>query len=325
VQHLAVADYRRWKQGLVTGALRHAGIDVECRELLDAVGAGRRRATLHARAEGAGFNAARSHKVHPLDGCPILEPGLGHAPAVASTVHGAVGDSDVTFTMTHGGIDCAVKAQKHARAERLLPLAEHFGLARIALNGEVLLTRNAPELQLGRSRVVLPPGSFLQATARGEELLAEQVIEAVGPARHIADLFCGVGPFALRLAERAKIHAFDSDSAAIAAIREAVRKTQGIRPVTAEVRDLFREPLTAAEGNAFDAVVLDPPRAGAEAQMRNLAKSRVRTIASVSCDPATFARDAAILIAGGYRLERVTPLDQFAWSPHVEMVGVFRR
>ena len=167
--------------------------------------------------------------------------------------------------------------------------------------------------------------SFLQATAMAEAELSKLVLEGVGNAKSTADLFCGVGPFALRLAEQAKVFAVDSDRLAIAALQKAVRFTQGLKPVTAQYRDLFREPLVPVELKDYDAVVFDPPRAGAEAQARELAKSKVKIVVGVSCDPRTFARDAAILVAGGYRLEKVTPVDQFAWSMHVEMVGVFRR
>ena len=168
--------------------------------------------------------------------------------------------------------------------------------------------------------MALPPGSFLQATMLGEETLARLVIEGVGKARSVADLFCGVGPFAFRLGERAKVEAFDNDRAAIAALNAAAKATSGLKPVTAAVRDLFREPLVPNEMKGFDAVVFDPPRSGAEAQAKQLARSDVKTVMAVSCDVGTFARDAAILVAGGYALKRVTAVDQFKWSSHVEIV-----
>ena len=127
------------------------------------------------------------------------------------------------------------------------------------------------------------------------------------------------------MAKTARVTAFDSDRPAIAALQKAVRHTQGLRPVTAMVRDLFRDPLAPIELEPHDAIVFDPPRAGAEAQAREIARSTVKTVVAVSCEPRSFARDAAILLAGGYHLLEVTPVDQFAWSPHVELVGVFRR
>jgi len=165
----------------------------------------------------------------------------------------------------------------------------------------------------------------LQATEAAEAALAALVVEALKGAKSVADLFCGVGPFALRLAEAAKVFAADSDKAAIAALTKAHNNTRGLKAITAQRRDLFREPVVPFELTSFDGVVFDPPRAGAEAQARELARSKVKTVVAVSCEPKTFARDAAILIAGGYRLESVTPVDQFAWSTHVELVGVFRR
>jgi 23S rRNA (uracil1939-C5)-methyltransferase len=171
---------------------------------------------------------------------------------------------------------------------------------------------------------VLPPGAFLQATAEGEAVLARLVIEHVGDAANIADLFAGVGPFALRIAELARVHAVDSDAAAIVALRQAAA-TPSLRPVETQVRDLFRRPLLAAELGQFDAVVFDPPRQGAQAQARALAESKVPVVVAVSCNAATFARDARLLADGGYRLGAVTPVDQFRYSAHVEIVARFVR
>jgi 23S rRNA (uracil1939-C5)-methyltransferase len=171
----------------------------------------------------------------------------------------------------------------------------------------------------------LPPGSFLQATVAGEEALAALVIAHCKRAKHIADLFCGVGPFALRLAANSKITAFDSDAGAIAALQKAAASTSGLKPVKSETRDLFRRPLMAQELRDYDAVVFDPPRQGAQAQVQQLALSKIPVVVAVSCNAATFARDARILVDGGYRIESVTPVDQFRHTPHVELVARFRR
>jgi len=178
---------------------------------------------------------------------------------------------------------------------------------------------------VGRAEVALPAGGFLQATAEGETVLARLALAHVGGANSVLDLFCGIGPFALRLAERARVTAVDSDGAATAALSRAAARAPGLKPVAAQARDLFRRPLMANELESFDAVVFDPPRQGAEAQARALAASRVPVVAAVSCNPATFARDARILVDGGYRLAGVTPVDQFRYSPHVELVAQFRR
>jgi 23S rRNA (uracil1939-C5)-methyltransferase len=326
LQHLGPAAYDAAKRELVAGPLRAAHIAAPLAPLIAAHGAGRRRATLHARGKAVGYMAARSHAPVDIARCPILVPALAeHAPALSRAIAATIGDCDVALTASDTGLDVAVRTARRLKPEKLTLFAQRAGLARLSLNGELVLMTRPPALRMGKAVVELPIGSFLQATAAAEESLAALVLAAVGPARAVADLFCGVGPFTLRLAERARVSAIDADRAAIAALARALRHTQGLKAVTASARDLFREPLVPVELKGFDAVVFDPPRAGAEAQARALAKSAVPTVVAVSCEPKTFARDAALLIAGGYRLDDVTPLDQFAWSAHVELVGVFRK
>jgi 23S rRNA (uracil1939-C5)-methyltransferase len=207
----------------------------------------------------------------------------------------------------------------------LAGLAERHRLARLTRHGELVAQRAVPTIRIGRAQVELPPGSFLQATAAGEAALARLVEAYCMEAKAIADLFAGVGPFALRLAERARVVAIDSDKDAIAALARAAAATQGLKPIDAQARDLFRRPLAAVELKGFDTVVFDPPRQGAEAQARALAASTVPRVVAVSCNAATFARDARILADGGYRLARVTPVDQFLYSPHVEIVALLER
>jgi len=185
--------------------------------------------------------------------------------------------------------------------------------------------RAAPTVRMGRAEVVLPPGAFLQATVAGESALAQLVATQCEEATRVADLFAGVGPFALRLAEKSRVTAADNDAAAISALQRAAAGTPGLTPIEALARDLSRRPLTTAELKGFDVVVFDPPRPGAEAQARMLAAASVPIIVAVSCNPTTFARDARILVDGGYRLTRVTPVDQFLYSAHVELVAAFRR
>ena len=325
LQHLDRPSYEAFKIGLVETPLRFAGIEQPVTRFIDAAGNGRRRATLHARREGAGYMRLRSHQVHDIDMCPIAAPGLARAPDIARAVMQALGEADVSFTATLSGLDVAIRTEKkQARADRVAPLVGRFKLARLALNGEMVLQAQAPVVQMGKARVELPIGSFLQATEAAELALAEYVIEAVGKARTVADLFCGIGPFALRLAEQRPVAAFDSDKPAIAALDKARRFAKGLREVTAKARDLFRDPLTQFELN-YDAVVLDPPRAGAEAQVRELAKSKVKTVVMVACDARTFARDAAILVAGGYKVGGIVAVDQFTQSAHVEIAATFDR
>ncbi len=332
LQHWQEAPYRAWKLSLVSEMLAARGLAPTVAEIIDAHGAGRRRVSLHVRRHEkvvtAGFMEARSHTLLDIDRCPILEPALAHAFDIGRALGGKLGDCDVAVTATATGLDVSV------RAERKLLEREHgnlagfvsaLKLARLSVNSEVIATAVPPRLRLGRAEVALPPGSFLQATLAGEETLARLVIESLGKSKSVADLFCGIGPFAFRIAERARVAAFDNDRAAIAALDTAARATSGLKPVTAEVRDLFREPLVPNEMKHIDAAVFDPPRAGAEAQAKQLARSGVKTVVAVSCDAASFARDAEILVAGGYALTRVTAVDQFKWSSHVEVVALFTR
>jgi 23S rRNA (uracil1939-C5)-methyltransferase len=330
LQHMNRASYAEFKRSLVVTALAHAGVVAEVAALVDATGAGRRRATLHVRKAGAGYMRAKSHEVLDIDACPILVQTLSrHAPRIARALQPLAGDCDVSFTLSDSGIDLSVKSERKLKPVALAEFARAHKLARLTFNGDPVFMARPPAIRMGKALVEIPPASFLQATAAAEETLARLVQEAIsagnGKVKSVADLFSGVGPFALRLAEGARVFAADSDRAGIAALVKAVNHVQGLKPVEARVRDLFRDPLAPIELNPFDAVVFDPPRAGAEAQARELARSKVKTVVAVSCEPKTFARDAAILIDGGYRLESVVPVDQFAYSTHVEVVGVFRR
>lgn len=325
LQHMDRASYEAFKIGLVETPLHFAGIDTKVSRFMDTSGEGRRRATLHARKEGAGYMRLRSHQVHDLDACPILVPALARAPEIACAVMQALGEADVSFTATLSGLDVAIRTEKkQARPDRVAPLAARFRLARLALNGEMVLQAQPPIVAMGRAQVELPIGSFLQATEAAENTLADYVLDAVGKAKTVADLFCGIGPFALRLAEQRPVFAADSDRAGIAALDKARRFAKGLREVTARARDLFRDPLTRFE-LPYDAVVLDPPRAGAEAQVRELVASKVKTVVMVACDARTFARDAAILTAGGYAMSDLVAVDQFVQSTHVEIAATFRR
>ncbi len=332
LQHWQPEPYQAWKRNLVTSALARRGIETPIAALIDAHGSGRRRVSLHVRKEGgsitAGFMAARSHELIDIDQCPILAPSLQNATDIARTLGSKLGDCDVSITAADNGLDVAVKVERKIAEEQLPRLASLVGdlkLLRLTINGSLVATRGMPVIAMGKGLVQLPPGSFLQATLAGEETLARLVLEALGKSKSVADLFCGIGPFALRLAERAKVTAVDSDKPAIASLAQVVRLTPGIKPLKAEVRDLMREPVVASELKEFDGVVFDPPRAGAEAQARQLGKSTVKTIVAVSCDPASFARDAEILVNGGYRLKSLIPVDQFKWTSHVEIVGTFAR
>lgn len=335
IQHWQAEAYHAWKRNIVVETLAQARLDCDVAPLVDAHGNGRRRLTLHARMSGrevikVGFAAAGSHDIIPIDRCPILDPALGGAIdaawALTEPLIGIGKPLDIQITATDNGLDVDLRGSGPLPAPviaKLSRIAEQHRLARLTRHGELVLQRLPPTLRMGRSAVALPPGSFLQATAAGEETLATQVIERVGRAKTIADLFCGVGPFALRLAEKASLAAFDSDTGAISSLQKAAR-TQGLKPIKAEARDLFRRPLMPQELRDYDAVVFDPPRQGAEAQTRQLAASKVPLVVAVSCNVATFARDARTLVDGGYKIETVTPVDQFRHTPHVELVARFK-
>jgi 23S rRNA (uracil1939-C5)-methyltransferase len=326
VQTLAADSYARWKRDLVTSALRRAGLTNEVSDLADAHGAGRRRAIFHARlAQGrptTGFMQARTHKVVEIDSCPVLAPSMDEALPAARAIAQALATSgkplDILVTATASGLDVDLKGHGplgEAETQTLVRIALAHDLARLSTHGSIVISRRTPMLAMGNAMVAPPPGAFLHATEGGEEALAARVCAHVAGARHIADTF------ALRMAAFATVDAFDLEEAALSALARAAR-AKGLRPVSVEWRDLFRRPL---ELKRYDAIVFDPPRAGAESQALALGASPVPLVVAVSCNARTFARDAAILCAGGYEMTRVEPVDQFRHTPHVEIVAGFRR
>ncbi|MDB5656069.1 MAG: rRNA (uracil-5-)-methyltransferase RumA [Tardiphaga sp.] len=337
IQHWQPDPYQAWKRQIVIDTLAHARIECPVDPIIDAHGAGRRRITAHARRGGdneirVGFAAAASHAIIAIDECPILEPGLKGALDVARALALLLKPTDkpldIQVTAASNGLDVDVRGTGPLPTPliaKLSQLAEHYKLARLTRHGELVLMRTSPMITIGTAQVMLPPGSFLQATAAGEDVLAELVVKACKGSKVIVDLFCGVGPFALRLAAKSRVMAYDSDEGAILSLQQAAKDTSGLKPITAAVRDLFHRPLVAQELRDVDAVVFDPPRQGAQAQAEKLAASKVKTVVAVSCNVQSFVRDAKILIDGGYKIDSVTPVDQFRHTPHVELVARFRR
>ena len=341
VQHWSVARYRAWKRDLVVEALRQAGLDAPVAALIDAHGDGRRRAVFHARRGTheileVGFSATRTHRLVAIDRCPILAPALHGAIdaawAIADTLVPADKPLDIQVTATDAGLDIDVRGSgplTPSLIEALARVAEKHDLARLTRHGELIALARVPSVRMGKATVSLPPAAFLQATAEGEAVLARLVLDAcsgaTAGAANVADLFAGIGPFALRLAERVRILAVDDDEPALSALKRAAVSTAGLKPVEIERRDLFKRPLAAAELKRFAAVIFDPPRQGAETQARELAASGVPLIVAVSCNPATFARDVRELLRGGYRLTEVIPVDQFRYAAHVEVVARLER
>ncbi len=336
-QHMSASLYQAWKRGLVVEALEREGVAAKVGDLVDAHGAGRRRATFHARfphgqPDEVGFMRARSHDIIAIDNCPLFSPGMAGAipaaHALSGDLRGLMKPLDIGVTATLDGLDVDLRGSGplgRAETQKLARTADALDLARVSNNGEIVIERRPPRVAFGEARARLPPGGFLQATEAGEAWLAAFAERELADARKIADLFCGAGAFALRLAHQHEVFAADADPAAIAALARAAAMTPGLRKPRAETRDLFRRPLRADELAAFDAALIDPPRAGALEQARALAASALPLVVSISCNAATFARDARILIDGGFHIESVTPLDQFRFSAHVEIAAVFRR
>lgn len=340
MQHLELGAYHAWKEAQVGAALAARGIHLTPDPMVTTGAQTRRRATFAATRTKKGgvtigYYAAGTHNIIPLDECPLVVPEIVAALPMLATIAGAgisrAARAAVAVTSTDTGLDVAITGGKEMdgvmRAE-LGRLAEVADLARLSWNDEIVAERKMPYVTLSGLSIILPPGSFLQPTREGEAALVRLVLEGVGEATAVADLFAGCGTFTAALALKAGVLAVESEAAPLAALDRALRE-QGplmrLKPVTLEKRDLFRRPLLPVELEKFDAVVFDPPRAGADIQANELAQSKVKTVVAVSCNPATFARDARILMDGGYKLTRVTPVDQFLWSPHIEVVGVFRR
>jgi 23S rRNA (uracil1939-C5)-methyltransferase len=337
LQHWSLAEYHLWKRGLVVEALAQAGLIAPVEPLVDAHGQGRRRIVLHARSGPrglleVGFTAPRAHHIVAIDTCPVLASGLTDAIpaawAIAEALQPMRKPLDIHITAASEGMDIDIRGSGPLSADSAAGLArtvERHRLSRLTRHGELIAQAMQPTLAVGRAKVPLPPGAFLQATAEGEATLARLAVGHVGRAKNVADLFCGIGPFTLRLAETARVTAADNDGPALEALQRGAASARGLKPIMASARDLFRNPFTAAELKDYDAVVFDPPRQGAEAQARELARSKVPVIVGVSCDATTFARDARALVDGGYRLVTATPVDQFRYSFHVEIVAKFAR
>lgn len=336
LQHMASEPYAQWKREQVIAAFRSRGIEATVEPLLRPEGK-RRRAVFTARrtVEGIaiGFHEAASHELVNLSECPVVEPRIVSVlPGLKRLLDPLVsrrGEAKISVTATASGLDVDIGGvERTLSAPVRVALAREaaaLGLARISVESEPVYEALSPFLVFGTAEVAIPPGVFIQAVAEAERAMTGIIVAELGKAKKVADLFAGLGAFSFPIAHQAKVFAVDSDKIAIAALALGSRKATGLKPITTLVRDLFREPLSALELNEHDAVVFDPPRAGAEAQAKMLAKSKVKTVVAVSCNPATLAREARVLIDGGYRLERVAPVDQFHYSPHIEVVSVFRR
>lgn len=337
LQHLERSAYLAWKRELVASAFSARGIEAPVADVVSVGQRARRRATFSARRTGRGvvlgFYEAKGHDIVDLRECPVTAPAIVEAlpglKRLAEPLASRRLPVRLAVTLAANGLDVAIEDVPAGIGpevrERIAQEAARAKLARVTLAGDTVYQSTVPAVRLGPANVVLPPRAFLQAAPAAEAEMVRLVAEAIGPAAPVADLFCGLGTFTFALAKSAAVLAVDGDRAAITALANAAKRTPGLKAIETKVRDLFREPLSPRELAEFRAVVLDPPRAGSAAQAVALAQSQVPIVAAVSCNPATLARDARILIDGGYTLESVTPIDQFLYAPHVEAVAIFRR
>lgn len=337
LQHLAAGPYATFKRGLIVRALSARGLEADVAEAWITPAASRRRASFAARRQGKeivlGFHARRSHELVALEECKVIRPAMVAALPLLKAISDALltGKETISLLMTEtdSGLDLAVsglakEARPLARAEAAA-MGLRGGLARVGVEVGDMLTERRPAISVGAARLLPPLGGFLQASAEAEAEMVRLVMAHLEGAGPVADLFSGCGTFALRLAQRQAVHAVEGDRAAIEALSEAARAAAGLKPLTTERRDLFRNPLAPSELARFGGLVLDPPRAGAAAQVAEMARSSAARVAYVSCDPATLARDLRTLADGGYQTLRIHPIDQFLWSAHVEAVALLEK
>lgn len=336
LQHVRTEFATDWKENVIRQALDAHGLDASFRPTHVAPLYSRRRATFAGRRTKAGalvgFHARGSHVVTSVASCMILHPDLTNSLPLLEELVAQFGtrkgEMALSLARAENGLDLSIIANRRLDDRQRADLAHwagQSGFARLAWDGEIIAQAYLPVHRLGPALVTPPPNAFLQATKDAEAAMQASVSEIASGARHVADLFSGCGTFALPLSQQAKVLAVEASQEMLNACELGWRNTSGLRPIQHMVRDLFRSPLKEEELGGLDCVVIDPPRAGAEAQAQEIAASAVPTVAAISCNPVTFARDAKLLVAGGYRLEWVQMIDQFRFSPHVELVARFNR
>ena len=336
IQHLEAAAYNDWKRRKVVEALKARGIEAPVADIVPCAPHTRRRVVMAARRTEAGmllgYHEAMSHRIVAIVECPISRPEivgrLDDLRALAVLVATSSEPFRMTVTATASGLDVTVQDSGKLSDSARLKASEFVSrasFARLSVDGEVIVEPKRPVVMFGDVAAEPPPGAFLQATAEAEAAMAALVTGHLKGAKRVADLFSGSGTFALRLAAGAEVHAVEGDAASLDALDRAFRFAAGLRRVTTEKRDLFRRPLLVRELDRFNGLVFDPPRVGAEDQAKQIARSAIPKVTAVSCNPVTLARDLAILMAGGYRVVSVTPIDQFLWSPHVEAVALLEK
>ena len=336
LQHANDEFVAGWKVDVLRKALDTKSVDAPDITTYTSPAQSRRRAKFSATRtkKGAmvGFMAARSNILIPISTCLVVDPKLVEAlPTLEELTVEFASRKEVLglqVTTSDDGLDVVIDTDRpltDALRQQLALFAQKNSLARLAWKDEVIVTIRQPAQTFGSVTVVPPSGSFLQATPQAEKMMAQTVIECVGDATAVLDLFAGVGTFALQLANTSKVHAVEGDAEMMAALDTGWRKSSGLKHVSTETRDLFRRPLLPDEMAKFDVIVIDPPRAGAQAQFTEIAQSNIAKVVSISCNPVSFARDAAILTGAGYRLRQLWVVDQFRWSSHIEVIGYFEK
>ncbi|UTO27763.1 class I SAM-dependent RNA methyltransferase [Bartonella harrusi] len=336
LQHWQSDVYRVWKRQLVVDAIQKYGLDVVVSPLIECQPYSRRRMTLTAsmtpQGYRVGFNRHLSHEIVAIEECPVSRPEimskLDDIRRLCALLSHHVKRFQITITHVENGLDVALNGffmRQESLRQKMVYVALSCGITRLSVEGEVLVEREKPLICFDDICVEFPPGGFLQATFEAENIMGNIILPDVKKAKNALDLFSGIGTFTFRMAKKTNVHAVENDEQALANLERAVRFAIGLKPVTCEKRDLFRCPLSVRELECFDYVVFDPPRAGAEQQVRELARATVPRVVAISCNPITFARDLSLLIAGGYTVERIVPIDQFLWSPHVEIIAVLSK
>lgn len=337
LQHMEAEAYESWKTGLVNAAMEQAGLDISVDKLFTFRDSGRRRAVFSAaRIDGdmrMGFVADDGHSLVDIETCPVLiQPladAMGDIRQFAASL--PLGKKPVRLhaLWSEAGLDLAVtglKTGNKAQVQSLIRKSSDFGFARLTIDNEVLIEHRKPLLTMGIAQVTPPPGGFVQASLEAELQMAELTIAFLDGCKYVADLYSGIGTFALRLAQNAKVSAFEENQPAIDALDRAWRETGGrLKQLVSEVRNLDRRPVLAAELKRVDGLVFDPPRAGAELQSRQIARSAVQKVVAVSCNPVTLARDLITLRDGGYTIRRLVALDQFRFTPHIECIAFLEK
>lgn len=334
VQHGSDALIAKWKQGIVQTALLGQGLPVDLAGIATSPAQSRRRARLTGRrtkkSAMVGFHARASDVLVAVPDCQLLSPALvaamPMAEALTRSLCSRTDEVSITLTESLGGLDVLLTHEKPLTGEmriELAAMAQTHDLARLTYNDDVIVTLNPPAQAFGAAKISPPPGAFLQATLHGEQTLLAAVQDITKGAARVVDLFAGSGTFSLPLASTSEVHAVEGEAAMLSALDTGWRSARGLKRITTETRDLFRRPLLPDELAKFGAAVIDPPRAGAQAQVAELATSKIRRIAMVSCNPITFARDAKTLVDAGYTMAPPLVVDQFRWSPHVEVVAGF--